>query len=283
MALIRSHRRSRRVGNVLSYIGMFLFVGFAIFPIFWAFLVSLKPESEIVAAEITYWPREVTFDNYIAIWTRSNFPTLIVNSAVVTLLTVAICTAIGTLAAYALSRYRFRGRTGLMLGYLVVRMFPAVMIIIPLFIVLRGFGLLDSRLGLALAYTTFLLPVFIWMMKAYLDAVPSEIEEAARVDGASRIGAMVRIVLPLVLPGLVATAVFVAIGAWNEYLIALMMTTSTGSRTWPVGLQLMVGEFQLPWGSLAAGGMISIVPVVLMFVLVQRVMVAGLSAGAVKG
>lgn len=283
MALIRSHRRSRRVGNVLSYVGMLLFVGFAMFPIVWAFLVSIKPESEIVAAEITYWPRDITFDNYIAIWTRSNFPTLIINSAVVTLLTVAICTVIGTLAAYALSRYRFRGRTGLMLGYLVVRMFPAVMIIIPLFIVLRGFGLLDSRLGLALAYTTFLLPVFIWMMKAYLDAVPSEIEEAARVDGASRIGAMVRIVLPLVLPGLVATAVFVAIGAWNEYLIALMMTTSTGSRTWPVGLQLMVGEFQLPWGSLAAGGMISIVPVVLMFVLVQRVMVAGLTAGAVKG
>jgi SAM-dependent methyltransferase len=111
-----------------------------------------------------------------------------------------------------------------------------------------------GRIGLALAYTTFLLPVFIWMMKGYLDAVPPEIEDAARVDGTSRIGAMLRVVLPLALPGLVATAVFIAIGAWNEYLIALMLTTSTGSRTWPVGLQLMVGEFQLPWGSLAAGG-----------------------------
>jgi multiple sugar transport system permease protein len=232
---------------------------------------------------MTYWPRTVTFENYVAIWTRSNFPTLIMNSVVTTTITVAICVVVGTLASYAISRYRFRGRSALMLGYLVVRMFPAVMIIIPLFIVMRGFGLLDSRLGLALAYTTFLLPVFIWMMKGYLDAVPPEIEDAARVDGSSRIGAMVRVVLPLVLPGLVATAVFIAIGAWNEYLIALMLTTSTGSRTWPVGLQLMVGEFQLPWGSLAAGGIISIIPVVVLFVLVQRVMVKGLTAGAVKG
>lgn len=281
--MVRSRRMRRRISVALSYAAMLTIVVFAVFPIVWCLLVSLKPESEIVAAQITYLPRTVTFENYVAVWTRSNFPTLIVNSAVVTLITVTICTVIGTLAAYAISRYRFRGRSAILLGYLVVRMFPAVMIIIPLFIVMRGFGLLDSRLGLAIAYTTFLLPVFIWMMKGYLDAVPPEIEDAARVDGSSRIGAMVRVVLPLVLPGLVATAVFIAIGAWNEYLIALMLTTSTGSRTWPVGLQLMVGEFQLPWGSLAAGGIISILPVVVLFVMVQRVMVKGLTAGAVKG
>jgi len=281
--MIRSRSTRRRISVALSYAAMLSIVAFAIFPILWALLVSFKPESEIVSATLTYWPRTVTFENYVAIWTRSNFPTLIVNSAVVTTITVVICIVIGTLAAYAISRYRFRGRSAILLGYLVVRMFPAVMIIIPLFIVMRGFGLLDSRLGLALAYTTFLLPVFIWMMKGYLDAVPPEIEDAARVDGSSRIGAMVRVVLPLVLPGLVATSVFIAIGAWNEYLIALMLTTSTGSRTWPVGLQLMVGEFQLPWGTLAAGGIISILPVVVLFVMVQGVMVKGLTAGAVKG
>ena len=162
-------------------------------------------------------------------------------------------------------------------------MFPAVMIIIPLFIIMRDVGLLDSRLGLALAYATFLLPVFIWMMKGFFDAVPPDLEDAARIDGCSRLGAMLRVVLPLVVGGLVATAVFVAIGAWNEFLFALMLTTSTGSRTWPVGLQLMVGEFQLPWGTLAAGGIISIVPVIMLFALVQRAMVRGLTAGAVKG
>ena len=166
---------------------------------------------------------------------------------------------------------------------LAVRMFPAVMIVIPLFITLRNIGLLDTRLGLALAYTALLLPVFIWMMKGFLDAIPQELEEAARIDGATRLGAMLRVILPLVLGGLGATSVFIAIGAWNEYLFALMLTSSAGSRTWPVGLQLMVGEFQLPWGSLAAGGIISIAPVIILFAIVQRGLVRGLTSGAVKG
>lgn len=281
--MLRSRSARRRIHVLLCYAVALSIVIFAMFPVLWALLTSLKPESDIVTATIQYIPERVTFENYVAIWTRSNFPTLITNSAVVTLTTVVICVVIGTLASYAVARYRFRGRRELMLFYLVVRMFPAVMIIVPLFILMRSVGLLDSRLGLALAYTTFLLPVFIWMMKGFFDAVPSELEDAARIDGASRIGAMLRIVLPLVMGGLVATAVFVAIGAWNEFLFALMLTTSTGSRTWPVGLQLMVGEFQLPWGALSAGGIISIIPVILLFAIVQRAMVRGLTAGAVKG
>jgi multiple sugar transport system permease protein len=281
--MLRSRSARRRIHVLLCYAVALSIVTFAMFPVLWALLTSLKPESDIVTATIQYIPQRVTFENYVAIWTRSNFPTLIVNSAVVTLTTVVICVVFGTLASYAVARYRFRGRRELMLFYLVVRMFPAVMIIVPLFILMRSVGLLDSRFGLALAYTTFLLPVFIWMMKGFFDAVPSELEDAARIDGASRIGAMLRIVLPLVAGGLVATAVFVAIGAWNEFLFALMLTTSTGSRTWPVGLQLMVGEFQLPWGALSAGGIISIVPVVVLFSIVQRAMVRGLTAGAVKG
>jgi multiple sugar transport system permease protein len=273
----------KRLADILTWLLGFLIVLFAVFPILWAFLTSIKREEAIITRVMQYIPQEVTFENYVAIWTRSNFPTLLTNSVVVTALTTVICAVIGTLASYAIARFQFRGRRELMLFYLVIRMFPAVMIIIPLFILMRNLGLLDSRLGLALAYTTFLLPVFIWMMKGFFDAVPLELEDAARIDGCSRIGAMVRVILPLVVGGLTATAVFVAIGAWNEFLFALMMTTSTGSRTWPVGLQLMVGEFQLPWGSLAAGGIISIIPVILLFALVQRALVRGLTAGAVKG
>ena len=281
--MIFSFRLRRRLADLGIWLLGLLITLFAIFPIVWALLTSLKREAAIITTVMQYIPREVTFENYVAIWTRSNFPTLLVNSVVVTAITVVICAVVGTLASYAIARYQFRGRRELMLFYLVIRMFPAVMIIIPLFILMRNVGLLDSRVGLALAYTTFLLPVFIWMMKGFFDAVPFELEDAARIDGCSRIGAMVRVILPLVVGGLVATVVFVAIGAWNEFLFALMMTTSTGSRTWPVGLQLMVGEFQLPWGTLAAGGIISIVPVVLLFALVQRALVRGLTAGAVKG
>jgi multiple sugar transport system permease protein len=273
----------RRLTDVLVWLAGLAITVFAIFPILWALLTSLKEEAAIITTQMQYIPEAITFENYVAIWTRSNFPILLANSAVTTAMTVVICAVFGTLASYAIARFQFRGRRELMLFYLVIRMFPAVMIIIPLFILMRNVGLLDSRLGLALAYTTFLLPVFIWMMKGFFDAVPLELEDAARIDGCSRIGAMLRVILPLVVGGLVATAVFVAIGAWNEFLFALMMTTSTGSRTWPVGLQLMVGEFQLPWGTLAAGGIVSIIPVVILFALVQRALVRGLTAGAVKG
>jgi len=252
-------------------------------PLVWTFITSLKIETDIMTRVMVYIPTEITFDNYVKLWNQSGYPILVINSLVVTSLTVLICLLTGTIASYAFSRFHFPGRTPLMLGYLVVRMFPAVLMIVPLFIVMRNVGLLDSTAGLAVAYTSFLLPLFVWMLKGFFDSAPKELESAARIDGSTRIGAMFRIVIPIARNGLVATCVFVAIAAWNEYLFALMLTTSQGSRTWPVGLQLMVGEFQLPWGMLAAGGIISIIPVIVLFALVQRVMVAGITAGAVKG
>ena len=281
--MITTSRRSRLLWNMLTYVFLILLTIFCVGPLLWTFLTSLKYEADIVTSTMQYIPARITFDNYVAIWTQSGFPTLVFNSFVVTAITVTLCLVTGTLAAYSFSRFNYPGRNQIMLGYLVVRMFPAVLMIIPLFILMRGVGLLDTRFGLALAYTSFLLPLFVWMLKGFFDAAPKELESAARIDGCTRIGAMVRIVLPLARNGLVATSVFVAIAAWNEFLFALMLTTSQGSRTWPVGLQLMVGEFQLPWGVLAAGGIISIIPVMILFAIVQRTMVHGITAGAVKG
>jgi multiple sugar transport system permease protein len=281
--MITTSRRSRLLWNIVTYVFLVALTIFCIGPLLWTLLTSLKYEADIVTSTMQYIPNRITFENYATIWTQSGFPTLVFNSFVVTTITVLLCLLTGTLAAYSFSRFNYPGRNQLMLGYLVVRMFPAVLMIIPLFILMRGVGLLDSRFGLALAYTSFLLPLFVWMLKGFFDAAPKELESAARIDGCTRLGAMTRIVLPLARNGLVATSVFVAIAAWNEFLFALMLTTSQGSRTWPVGLQLMVGEFQLPWGVLAAGGIISIIPVMVLFAIVQRTMVAGITAGAVKG
>jgi multiple sugar transport system permease protein len=275
--------RSKLVWDVVSYVFLLVLAFVCVAPILWTFLTSIKLEADIVTREMVYLPQRFTFDHYVKLWNQSSYPVLIFNSLTVTLLTVLICLLTGTVASYAFSRFNFPGRGQLMLAYLIVRMFPAVLMIIPLFVIMRQLGLLDSRFGLAIAYTSFLLPLFVWMLKGFFDAAPKELESAARIDGSTRLGAMVRIVIPIARNGLLATCVFVAIAAWNEFLFALMLTTSQGSRTWPVGLQLMVGEYQLPWGMLAAGGMISILPVMVMFAIVQRTMVTGITAGAVKG
>ncbi|MBL8130420.1 MAG: carbohydrate ABC transporter permease [Anaerolineae bacterium] len=276
-------RRTKLLFDLLTAAILIAVTLFAIFPLVWTFLTSLKVEADIVTSTMQYIPERVTFDNYVALWQRSGFPQLVTNSLIVTTLTMTICMSIGSLAAYSLSRFRFFFRDQMLLLYLVVRMFPAVLMIIPLFIILRNLGMLDSRFGLALAYTTFLMPICVWMMKGFFDAIPVDLEEAARIDGCTRLGALNRIVLPLVRSGLVATSVFIGIASWNEFLFALMLTTSQGSRTWPVGLQLMVGEFQLPWGTLSAGGIISIVPIIIFFSIVQRSLIRGITAGAIKG
>jgi multiple sugar transport system permease protein len=276
-------RRSDTILNMLAGVVLVGVVIFAVFPLVWTLITSVKYEEDIVTSQMQYIPQRVTFINYVELWNRSGFPVLITNSLVVTIFTLTICMSIGSLAAYGLSRYQFRGRGGVLLFYLVIRMFPAVLLIIPLFIMLRNLGLLDSRFGLALAYTTFLLPIAVWMLKGFFDAIPVDLEDAARIDGCTRLGALTRVVLPLARSGLVATSVFIGIASWNEFLFALMLTTSQGSRTWPVGLQLMVGEFQLPWGSLSAGGIISIVPVIIFFAIVQQSLIRGITAGAVKG
>jgi multiple sugar transport system permease protein len=281
--MFRTKRQTERILNTASYIIVILVLIFAIAPLLWTILTSLKHESDIMTRDLQYVPREITFENYVNIWTRSNYPALIGNSAIVTTITLVVCLTIGSLAAYGFSRYQFRGRTSLLLFYLVIRMFPVVLLIIPLFILLRDLGLLGKHFGLALAYTTFLLPLCVWMMKGFFDAIPVDLEDSARIDGCTRLSAFFRVVLPLARSGLVATTVFIGIGAWNEYLFALMLTTTQDARTWPVGLALMVGEFQLPWGALSAGGVISIIPVMIFFAIVQQSLVRGITAGAVKG
>lgn len=284
LGFLRHSRRSRqRAGDVLASAVLVLVLGFTLFPIAWTAMTSLKREQDIVTNQMQYLPRHPTLDNYATLLGRSGYLTMFRNSAVTTALTVLLCLSVGTLAAYSISRYRFRGRSGMLTFYLVVRMFPAVLLLLPLYIMLRAVGLLDTLFGLAVTYTTFLLPVSLLMLKGFFDAVPADLEDAARIDGCTRFGALLRVVLPLGRPGVAATAVLVAVSAWNEFLFALMLTNSEGSRTWPVGLQLMVGEFQLPWGLVAAGGMISIVPILVFFAFAQRALVRGLLVGAVKG
>lgn len=278
-----SHRRTQRVYDVLATLIILITLVFTLFPVLWTAATSLKREEDVVTNELQYIPKNPTLDNYVTLATRSGYLQMFRNSAIVTVLTVALCLLVGTFAAYSISRYRFRGRSAILSFYLVIRMFPVVLMLLPLYIMLRSLKLTDTLLGLALTYTTFSLPVSLLMLKGFFDAVPADLEDAARIDGCTRLGALFRVVFPLARSGVAATAVLLAVSAWNEFLFALMLTNSEATRTWPVALQLMVGEFQMPWGQMAAAGMISIVPIVIFFSFAQKALVRGLMVGAVKG
>ena len=271
-------RFSRRMGDV----GVVALMVFALFPIAWTCYTSFRPEQDIITDPTSLIPAALTLDNYLATWRQTDFPQLMLNSLVVSLMTVVISLTLATFAAYSLSRSRFRGRGAVLMLYLGIRIIPGVLLLIPLFIVMQQLGLLDTRVALALTYTTFTLPAAVWFMKGFFDALPVDLENAARVDGCTRLGALFRVVLPLVRPGLAATAILVAIEAWNEVLFALLLTSTTESRTWPVGMRLLIGEFQLPWGQLTAAAVLSLLPVVVAFAFAGRAMIAGLTAGGLK-
>jgi multiple sugar transport system permease protein len=278
--------KPKKVKKKFSYymanVGITGLVLFAILPLFWTFYISLREEVSITRNPTMLTTKNLSFLAYTHIWRDTNFPILIRNSIIVSSMTVLLSLVLGTAAGYALSRAKFKGRQGVLLSYLVIRLIPGVLLLVPIYIMMYKFHLLDTYFGLTFAYTTFTLPATIWLMKGFFDSLPPDLENAARVDGCSRLGAMWRISLPLVLPGLAATGTLTAITAWNDVLFAIMLTSSNKARTWPVGLREMIGEFQLPWELLTATAIMSLLPVVIGFALVGRKMVAGITAGSLK-
>jgi len=274
--------RRFNIGEIAIRVALAALVVFALFPILWFVYTSFRNESDIISRSASFIPNGVTMDNYIRTWSQTDFPRLMFNSLVVVLWTVAISLTLGSLAAYSMSRSRFRGRGSVLSIFLSIRVIPAVLLLIPIYILMMQANLLDTRIALVLTYTTFTLPAAIWFMKGFFDSLPVDLENAARVDGCTRLGALFRIVLPLVRPGLAATAILIAIESWNDILFALLLTSSTESRTWPVGMKMLVGEFQLPWGQLAAATVLSLIPVVIAFAFAGRAMIEGLTAGGLK-
>ena len=275
-------KKKRPISYYLVNAGITLLALFALLPLLWTFYTSLRTNLAIQRFPTKVGFSDLSFAAYVGVWKDTNFPLLIKNSIIVSSMTVVISLTLGTLAGYALSRSKFRGRQGVLLTYLVIRLVPGVLLLVPMYIFMNTLGLLDSFFGLTLAYTTFTLPATIWLMKGFFDSLPPDLENAARSDVSSRMGSMWRISIPLVLPGLAATGTLTAITAWNDVLFAIMLTSSDRTRTWPVGLREMIGDFQLPWESLTATAILSLLPVVIGFALVGRKMVAGITAGSLK-
>ena len=254
----------------------------AIGPFAWLALTALTPSAAITATGVSLAPAGWSLANFERLLVHTSFVGNMGHSLIVATGTVALGLLVSVTAAYAFSRFRFPGRRLLMLQFLLVNMFPVVLLILPLFILMRWLGLLDTHLALILANATVAIPFAVWMLTSYLDAIPRSLDEAAMIDGCSRLAALRRVVLPLALPGIISTGIYIFITAWNEYLYALTLT-GRNVRTVTVAIQTLIGEFQIEWGLLAAGGIVGALPVVLLFLLVQRRLVGGLTQGAVKG
>ncbi len=275
----------RKCKDIVIYriVPMLVFMLFICFPFYWTLVTSLKPEGNIIKRPVQYLPNPVTLDNYITAWKDVGFSNYFFNSLLVSLVACMMTVFSALLVGYALSRFKFRGKQPFMLILLCTQFIPSAMLIIPLFITFSKLDLINSYWSLILSYTTFQIPFSSIMMKGFVEKIPYNLEEAAYVDGCSRMKALIKVVLPVLLPGVVACASFAFISCWNEFLFALMFINNTKKFTIPIGLSFMQGQFDINYGALAAGSMIALAPAILMFIYVQKYLVGGLTAGAVKG
>ena len=274
-------RRSRLRRVVEIEIPILVIVAFALAPYIWMVLTSIKPDSDIVAFPLRYLPSHVTLEHYQTLFEHTSFARNLLNSLIVAIGAVIVGLSVSLPAAYAFSRFRFRGRQLLMTQFLVINMFPIVLLIIPLFVLMRSLGLLDTFVGIIAGHSTFAIPFSVWMLTSYLNTIPRDLDEAAEIDGATRIQAIGMVLLPLVMPGVVTTAIYIFVTSWNEYLFAMMLS-GDHVRTVTVALQLFIGEFTIQWGLLTAGGTVVAIPVTILFLVVQKRLVSGLTTGAVK-
>lgn len=273
---------SRRRGVYLIWLLAIPVILLSLGPFLWLLKTSLVPESRIFVRPLEYIPSTVTLENFVMLFERMNFFGYFANSFIVAIGSTVLGLIISMSSSYAFARFRFRGRRFFMTLFLVIPMFPTVLILIPIYDIMRVTGLLNTYASLIVAYSSFTIPFAVWMMTGYFAALPVEMEEAARVDGCSRLGAFVRVLLPTAVPGISATALYIFIVSWNEYTFAAMLAQDEAVRTLPVALQFFITEFTVNWGLLAAGGVIVSLPVILLFIVLQRQLIAGLTAGAVK-
>jgi multiple sugar transport system permease protein len=279
-----SYKVRKTVRNSLLWVGVMFFVAVSIFPLIEAFLSSLKPPAQLFSrSPHMFIPSSVTLGHYWELLGDTKFLIYYFNTTFVTLVTLALVIPISALAAYGLTRFAFPGRDLYRRLILFTYMLPPILLFLPLHAVLTTLGLVNSRAGLVFAYTSFCLPFAIWLLRAFFMGIPVALEEAAMVDGATRLFAFFRIVLPQAVSGIVAVSVFVIVVCWNEYLYALVLTSSDEMRTLPVGLATFIRLYTIDWGKVMASVVLTSVPLVVLYVFVQQHLLKGFAGGAVKG
>lgn len=274
---------NKKVRKFILLGSLFLFLVFVLFPYLWAILTSLKIDSQIRSNESMFWPDPFTFKHYVEVMTKTPFLKWYLNSTVTAIASTIIGILAGAPAAFAITRFRFRGRDIISTSVFVTYVVPATLLFIPFMVMMAKFELNNSLLGISIIYTTMTVPFCTWVLIGFFRSIPVELSESAELDGCSKFGAFLRIDLPLVRPGLISVALFSFNLAWMEYIYALTMLTNDMKKTLPIGISsLQVGDM-FPWGTLMAAAILTSVPIIVLFIFLQRYFISGLTVGAVKG
>lgn len=272
---------------LFSYVPVYVFLAvivmFSVFPSIWMFLTSIKPPNEVFTTPPRYMADQPTWDNYNRVMFESRIPRSFLNSIIVSAATGLLTLMLALPAGYGFARFRFKGSSLMSTSLLFGQMLPAVVLVIPLYVVLNKLNLIDSHAGLIIANFSVTVPVAVVMMKSYFETVPRELEEAAKIDGVGSLGVLLRIVLPISTPGITAVSIFTVIHAWEEFLYALNFTNSSAVKTLPITLAEFSGQFQIDWGGMMSAAVVISLPVLLLFLLCNKYFVKGLSDGSVKG
>lgn len=277
------NKRSRLLQQVLTYGILTVFTLIVLFPIWQVVNISLRPGNQLLSTSLELIPEHATFENYIKLFTERDFLRWMGNSAFVSLAVTLTGVLFASMAGYGFSRFNFFGRRIGLLSLLTTQMFPATMLLLPMYIMLIKLGLINSYLGIIIVYSATALPFCIWTMKGYYDTIPASLEEAARIDGCSHFASFYKIILPLAAPALVITALFSFMTAWSEYLVAAQILQDTLLWTLPLGLKSFESTMSTEWGLYGAASIIVMIPVVVLFLALSRWLVSGLTLGSVKG
>ena len=288
--VVRRPRPRRLARSAFLYLGMAVAILVVVAPFAWLLISSVAAPVDLLERPLRWIPAHISLDRFVELTVGSStddsalgFRAALVNSTIIASSVTVVSTVVGTLAAYAFARLRFPGRSWLILAFMATYMLPPIALILPLYQIMNALHLRDTQLALIIIYASFVTPFVIWIMRGYIESIPSELDDAARVDGCSRLGALWRVIVPVAAPGLVSTALLAFLMAWDEFLYALIMTQTNAAKTLPVAINDFIGRHGVDFGLLATGGVIAALPPVLIAFIFQRHIVAGLTAGSVKG
>lgn len=275
-------KKKFRIKSFINYIILLLLVCFVGFPLLWMFVSSIKPATELFVRPPSIFPRVISFEWYKVIFMRTNAPRWFMNSFLIAFITMVLNIVISTLASYSIVRFKYPGRHVFIFGSLIGYVFPAILLLVPIYILINRLNLVGTYAGVIIPHLIQTLPFSIWLLRSFYSMIPKDLEEAAMLDGASNFGAFIRITLPLAAPGVLSTALFAFILSWNEYLFASVIATNDSVKTLPVGISTFIASFDIRWGEIMALGTITTIPVIIFFGIMQKYFVKGIIAGALK-